>query len=41
MRKNYLSNEQILQDFGALFLNLTKETELATEMASYGYDKEK
>lgn len=41
MRKNYLSNEQILQDFGALFLNLTKETELAIEMASYGYDKEK
>lgn len=42
MRKNYLSNEQILQDYGALFLNLAKEeTELATEMASFGYDKQK
>lgn len=41
MSKKYFSNEQILQDYGALFLNLAKETELSTELASYGYDTEK
>lgn len=41
MRKTYLSNEQILQDYGALFINLSKETELSQEMAEYGYDADK
>lgn len=41
MRKNYLSNEQILQDYGALFINLGKENPLSTEMKAYGYNNEK
>lgn len=41
MSKKYLSNEQILQDYGALFLNLVKDTGLVTEMTSYGYDAQK
>lgn len=41
MKKNYLSNEEILQDFGALLLNLSKEGELSSEIAEYGYDEQK
>lgn len=41
MSKYYLSNEQMLQKYGALFQNLSKETELATELAEYGYDTDR
>ena len=41
MTKYYLSNEQMIQNYGILFQNLSKETELATELAEYGYDSEK
>ena len=41
MKRNYLSNEQILQDCGSLFQNLAKPSELTTEMAEYGYTPEK
>lgn len=41
MLKNYLSNEQMLLNYGSLFTNLTKSTELASEVASYGYDSQK
>ncbi len=38
MGKNYLSNEKMLQNYGVLFQNLNKETELSAELAEYGYD---
>lgn len=41
MSKNYLSNEQMLQVYGALFQNLGKENELTTELAEYGYTTSK
>lgn len=41
MSKYYLSNEQMIQNYGVLFQNLSKETELAKELALCGYDSEK
>ncbi|GIJ96964.1 hypothetical protein CAPN001_15330 [Capnocytophaga stomatis] len=41
MRTYYLSNEQMLQNFGAMFENLSKEGDLKTELAEYGYDDAK
>lgn len=41
MRTNYQSNEQMLQNFGAMFENLSKEGDLKTELAEYGYDDAK
>lgn len=41
MSKNYLSNEQMLQVYGALFLNLSKENEISTELSEYGYNEDK
>ncbi len=41
MSTNYLSNEQMLQNFGAMFENLSKEGDLKTELAEYGYDEAK
>ncbi|GIJ94577.1 hypothetical protein CAPN002_17950 [Capnocytophaga stomatis] len=41
MRTYYLSNEQMLQNFGAMFENLSKEGNLKTELAEYGYDDAK
>lgn len=38
MSKYYLSNEQMIQNYGVLFQNLSKDTELVTELAEYGYD---
>lgn len=35
----YLSNEKMLQNYGAMFENLAKDTLLANELAEYGYDK--
>ncbi|MDO5106625.1 hypothetical protein [Capnocytophaga sp.] len=34
----YYSNQQILQDYGILFENIKTQTELASELAEYGYD---
>lgn len=41
MKTYYLSNEQMLQNFGAMFENLSKEGSLKTELAEYGYDDAK
>lgn len=41
MKTYYLSNEQMLQNFGAMFENLSKEGDLKTELAEYGYDDAK
>lgn len=41
MRTNYQSNEQMLQNFGAMFENLSKEGDLKTELAEYGYNDAK
>lgn len=41
MKTYYLSNEQMLQNFGVMFENLSKEGELKTELAEYGYDEAK
>ncbi|MFK8270377.1 hypothetical protein [Capnocytophaga stomatis] len=41
MKTYYLSNEQMLQNFGAMFENLSKEGDLKTELAEYGYDDTK
>ncbi|MDO5106607.1 hypothetical protein [Capnocytophaga sp.] len=41
MKTYYLSNEQMLQNFGAMFENLSKEGDLKIEMAEYGYDDAK
>lgn len=41
MKSYYLSNEQMLQNYGAMFENLAKEMELKTELAEYGYDEAK
>lgn len=41
MKTYYLSNEQMLQNFGAMFQNLSKEGDLKTELAEYGYDDAK
>lgn len=41
MRVYYQSNEQMLQNFGAMFENLLKEGDLKTELAEYGYDDAK
>ncbi len=41
MSTNYLSNEQMLQNFWAMFENLSKEGDLKTELAEYGYDDAK
>lgn len=41
MKKNYLSNEKMLQDFGVLFLNLAKESELKNAVEEYGYNSDK
>lgn len=34
----YYSNQQILQDYGILFENIKNQSELASELAEYGYD---
>lgn len=36
----YYSNQQILQDYGILFENIQSQTELASELAEYGYSQE-
>ena len=41
MKTYYLSNEQMLRNFGAMFENLSKEGDLKTELAEYGYDENK
>lgn len=41
MKSYYLSNEQMLQNYGAMFQNLAKEIELKTELEEYGYDEAK
>lgn len=41
MKAYYLSNEQMLRNFGAMFENLSKESDLTTELAEYGYDEAK
>ncbi|MDO4228848.1 MAG: hypothetical protein Q4C98_03475 [Capnocytophaga sp.] len=41
MKTYYLSNEQMLHNFGAMFENLSKEGDLKTELAEYGYDESK
>lgn len=41
MKSNYLSNEKMLQNYGAMFENLTKDLDLKTELAEYGYDDAK
>lgn len=41
MKTNYLSNEKMLQNYGAMFENLAKQGELKTELAEYGYDDAK
>lgn len=41
MKSYYLSNQQMLHNYGAMFENLAKEIELKTELAEYGYDEAK
>lgn len=41
MKSNYLSNEKMLQNYGAMFENLVKDLDLKTELAEYGYDEAK
>lgn len=41
MKSDYLSNEKMLQNYGAMFENLAKDIELKTELAEYGYDEAK
>lgn len=36
----YYSNQQILQDYGILFENISEQPELASELAEYGYDSD-
>ena len=42
MAKNkYLSNEKMLQDYGVLFHNVSKDTELVSVLSEIGYNSNK
>lgn len=41
MKSYYLSQEKMLQNYGAMFENLGKNLDLKTELAEYGYDETK
>lgn len=41
MARNYLSNEQMLLNYGAIFQNLAQNSELSNQLAEYGYGTEK
>ncbi|MDO4880533.1 MAG: hypothetical protein Q3983_04570 [Capnocytophaga sp.] len=40
-KNNYLSNEKMLQDYGALFHNVGKNTELVSVLLEIGYNSDK